>query len=179
MTQLGMNWFWKKWIQNKSTCFWRQTCHSSPTLIFICLRSNIDFICPRSIIDFYMPPASNINYRDYVERNLKGYNNNQYFVECMWHQHKQSMTKRYTDRLMTDKVIPMWRFALLAPQKLIHNGYMGHIFSNTFAKTRHVFVKHECLRRQQSQNVAKPLSPTFWTRPTPRGMGCQWSVSNP
>ena len=45
--------------------------------------------------------------------------------------------------------------------------------------TRHVFVKHGCPRRQQSQNMAKFLSPIFWPRQTPRGMGCQWSVRNP
>ena len=38
-----------------------QTRHSGPTSVFI---------CPRSNIDFYMPAASNINYRDYIERNL-------------------------------------------------------------------------------------------------------------
>ena len=27
--------------------------------------------------------------------------------------------------------------------------------------TRHVFVKHGCPQRQQSQNMAKSLSPTF------------------
>ena len=46
-------------------------------------------------------------------------------------------------------------------------------------KTRHVFVKHGCPRRQQSQTWQKSLSPTFWPRPTPRGMWCQWSVRNP
>ena len=61
LTQLGTNWFRTKWIQNESTCLWRQTRHSGPTYVFI---------CPRSNIDFYMPAASNINYRDYIERNL-------------------------------------------------------------------------------------------------------------
>ena len=37
--------------------------------------------------------------------------------------------------------------------------------------TRHVFVKHGCPRQQQSQNMAKSLSPTFWPRPTPQGHG--------
>ena len=52
-------------IKNESTCLWRQTRHSGPTYVFI---------CPRSNIDFYMPAASNIYYRDYIERNLEGYN---------------------------------------------------------------------------------------------------------
>ena len=37
-------------------------------------------------------------------------------------------------------------------------------------KTKHVFVKHGCPRRQQSLNMAISQSPTFWPRPTPRGM---------
>ena len=61
LTQLRTNWFRTKWIQNESTYLWRQTRHSGPTYVFI---------CPRSNIDFYMPTASNINYRDYIERNL-------------------------------------------------------------------------------------------------------------
>ena len=40
-------------------------------------------------------------------------------------------------------------------------------------------MKHGCPRWQQSPNMAKPLSPRFWPRPTPRGMWCQWSVRNP
>ena len=39
-------------------------------------------------------------------------------------------------------------------------------------------TKHGCPWRQQSQNMAKYPSPTFWPRPTPRGMWCQWSVGN-
>ena len=46
-------------------------------------------------------------------------------------------------------------------------------------KTRHVFVKHQYPRRQQSQNMAKSVSPKFWPSPTPRGMWCQWGASNP
>ena len=46
-------------------------------------------------------------------------------------------------------------------------------------KTRHVFVKHGCPRRQQSQNMAKISKSYILTPPTPRGMGCQWSVRNP
>ena len=61
LTHLGTNWIRTRWIQNESTCSWRQTRHSGPTLIFIFLRCNIDF---------YIPAASNINYRDYRERNL-------------------------------------------------------------------------------------------------------------
>ena len=34
-------------------------------------------------------------------------------------------------------------------------------------------------RRQQSQNMAKSLSAKFWPHPIPRGMWCQWGVSNP
>ena len=45
-TQFGTKWFQTKWIQNESTCLWRQKRHSGPTLIFICPRSNIDLICP-------------------------------------------------------------------------------------------------------------------------------------
>ena len=40
--------------------------------------------------------------------------------------------------------------------------------------TRHVFVKHRCPQWQQSQNMAKSQSPTFWPHPTPRGMWYQW-----
>ena len=40
-------------------------------------------------------------------------------------------------------------------------------------KTRHVFVKHGCPRRQQSQNMAKISKSYILTHPTPRGMGCQ------
>ena len=61
LTQLGTNWFRTKLIQNESTCLWRKTRHSGPTYVFICSRSNIDF---------YMPAASNVNYRDYIERNV-------------------------------------------------------------------------------------------------------------
>ena len=58
--------------------------------------------------------------------------------------------------------------------KLLIQGYRYHKH-----RTRHVFVKHGCPRWQQNPNMAKSLSPKFWTRPTPRGMGCQWSVRNP
>ena len=61
LTQLWTNWFRTKWIQNESTCLWRQTRNSGPTSVFM---------CPRSNIDFYMPAASNIYYKDYIERNL-------------------------------------------------------------------------------------------------------------
>ena len=69
LTQLRTNWFRTKWLQNESTCLWRQTRHSGPTSVFI---------CPRSNIDFYMPAASNINYRNYIERNVQGYNESYY-----------------------------------------------------------------------------------------------------
>ena len=52
---------WDELVSTFSTCLWRQTRHSGPTYVFI---------CPRSNIDFYMPAALNINYRDYIERNL-------------------------------------------------------------------------------------------------------------
>ena len=61
-TQLGTNWLRTKWIQNESTCLWRQTRHSGPTYVFI---------CPRSNIDFYMHAASNIKYRDYIEKLIR------------------------------------------------------------------------------------------------------------
>ena len=43
----------------------------------------------------------------------------------------------------------------------------------------HVFVKHGYPRQQQSENLAKSLSPTFLLCHTPRDLWCQWSVSNP
>ena len=46
-------------------------------------------------------------------------------------------------------------------------------------ETRNVFVKHRCPWRQQRQKWQKSLSTTFWPHPSPRGMGCQWSVRNP
>ena len=45
LTQLGTNLFRTRWIQNKSTCLWRQTRHGRPTLILICTRSKLIFIC--------------------------------------------------------------------------------------------------------------------------------------
>ena len=41
-----------------------------------------------------------------------------------------------------------------------------------------------CLRNTDAPgsnkvNMAKSLSPKFWPHPTPRGMWCQWGVSNP
>ena len=48
-------------------------------------------------------------------------------------------------------------------------------------KTRHMLVKHGCSWQQQCQNTCiqqKFLSPTFWLRLIPRGMGCQSSVRN-
>ena len=45
--------------------------------------------------------------------------------------------------------------------------------------TRHVFVKHGCPQRQQSQNIAKMCESYILTPPHPRGMWCQWSVRNP
>ena len=40
-------------------------------------------------------------------------------------------------------------------------------------------MKHWCPRRQQCQIWQKSASPTFWPRPTPRGMWCQWSCEEP
>ena len=58
------------------------------------------------------------------------------------------------------------------------NEFFFRNVANILNKTRHVFVKHRCPRQQQSPNMAKSLSPKFWPRPAPRGMWCQWSVSN-
>ena len=43
-----------------------------------------------------------------------------------------------------------------------------------------MFVKRGCHRRQQSQNMAKSLGPTFWPHPNPRGMRYQleWGCPN-
>ena len=38
---------------------------------------------------------------------------------------------------------------------------------NALHKTRHVFLKQGCPRRQQSKNLANSPSPTFSARPTP------------
>ena len=46
-------------------------------------------------------------------------------------------------------------------------------------KTRHVFVKHECPQRQQSQNMTTISKSYILSPPNPRGMWCQWSVRNP
>ena len=51
--------------------------------------------------------------------------------------------------------------------------------------TRHVFVKRGCPPLQQSQNMVKTLSPTFWppnppppnTTTTPRGIWCLWNFN--
>ena len=40
-------------------------------------------------------------------------------------------------------------------------------------------MKHGCPRRQQSRNMAKSLSPTFWPYPTPRGMGFSVKCEEP
>ena len=51
------------WLGQHMICWtWRQNVARG--------RRPYVFICPRSNIDFYMPAASNINYRDYIERNL-------------------------------------------------------------------------------------------------------------
>ena len=64
--------------------------------------------------------------------------------------------------------------------RYLHNTCYQSYFLNLWqVRTRHVFVKHGCPRWQQNPNMAKSLCPKFWTRPTPRGMGCQWSVRNP
>ena len=46
-------------------------------------------------------------------------------------------------------------------------------------RTRHVFVKHRCPQRQQSQNITKISKSYILTPSHPRGMRCQWSVRNP
>ena len=45
LTQLGTNWFRTKWIQNESTCLWRQTRHSGPTYVLYALGPTLFFIC--------------------------------------------------------------------------------------------------------------------------------------
>ena len=47
--------------------------------------------------------------------------------------------------------------------------YMSRLAKN-YLKTRHVFVKHGCPRRQQSQNMAKISKSYILTPPHPRGM---------
>ena len=42
-----------------------------------------------------------------------------------------------------------------------------------------MFVKHGYPWRNKVKIWQKSLSPTFWPRPTPRSMGCHWSVRNP
>ena len=47
------------------------------------------------------------------------------------------------------------------------------------SKTRHVFVKHECLPQQQSKkNMANLKVLHFDPAPSPRGMWSQWSMRN-
>ena len=46
---------------------------------------------------------------------------NQGSVKRMWRQQKQSMTDGQTERRTTDKVIHMWRFPLLTPEKFAQN----------------------------------------------------------
>ena len=44
---------------------------------------------------------------------------------------------------------------------------------------QNVFVKTGCPWQQQSQNLAKSRSSSFWPRPIPRGVWCHWSMSKP
>ena len=69
--------------------------------------------------------------------------------KCDYRTDTQTDRQSDTDEQMPDKVIPMCHYASQATQKL------------------DVFVKHRFPWRQQSENMAKFLSPTFWPRPTP------------
>ena len=46
LTQLGTNWLRTEWIQNESTCLWRQMRHSGPTSVLCALGPTLIFICP-------------------------------------------------------------------------------------------------------------------------------------
>ena len=72
------------------------------------------------------------------------------------------------------KVVAVLSFLKLTGTKAqMGNGSMSNI------KTRHVFVKHGCPRRQQSQNMAKISKSYILNPPTPRVMWCKWGVRNP
>ena len=77
----------------------------------------------------------------------------------------------------------IWNVCYLNSSKIIDYCLISRRYSSydnntllfiNLRKTRHVFVKHGCPRRQQSQIWQKSLSPTFWPHPTPRGMWCQF-----
>ena len=50
---------------------------------------------------------------------------------------------------------------------------------DTIKKTRHVFVKHGCPRRQQSQNMAKISKSYILTPPHPQGYGMSVKCEEP
>ena len=60
-------------------------------------------------------------------------------IRLQWSIRKETFTWDY---MTTDPVLRQW-------------------INEIKIKTRHVFVKHGCPRRQQSQNMAKSLSPKF------------------
>ena len=74
--------------------------------------------------------------------------------------YQESVTTRQThgqaDRQTPDKVIPMCRYAMQATEKYLK-------------ETRHVFVKHRCPLRQQSQTMAKICKFYILTPPHPQG----------
>ena len=43
----------------------------------------------------------------------------------------------------------------------------------------HMFVKHGFPQQEQSQNMAKFSESHILNPSHPKGMGCQWSMSNP
>ena len=57
-----------------------------------------------------------------------------------------------------------------------HKDIFLHNVINYMYHKLDVFVKNGCNKVIIWQ---KSLSPTFWLCPTPRGVGCQWSVRNP
>ena len=65
------------------------------------------------------------------------------------------MYKRYQYLLYAEQVIPIILYMWITIGKNKKN------LSVFMQKTRHVFVTHGCPQRQQSQNMAKSLSPKF------------------
>ena len=58
---------------------------------------------------------------------------------------------------------------------------LNMLYAMLYKLTRHVFEKHGCpgINKVEIRQKSLSLSHTFWPRPTPRGIGCQWSMSNP
>ena len=63
----------------------------------------------------YQTNVSVSDFRKKYKKMSKG--KTRYSLGYGWCQQKQNVTDQWTDRQTNDKVIPMWRFALLAPQK--------------------------------------------------------------